>query len=39
MAALGTLAANLAHEIRNPLSSINLNLELLEEDVSGRTRR
>jgi len=36
MAALGTLAANLAHEIRNPLNSINLNLELLEEDVSGQ---
>lgn len=34
LAALGTLAANLAHEIRNPLNSINLNLELLEEDVS-----
>jgi signal transduction histidine kinase len=34
LAALGTLAANLAHEIRNPLNSINLNLELLEEDLS-----
>jgi len=34
LAALGELAANLAHEIRNPLNSINLNLELLEEDLS-----
>lgn len=36
LAALGTLAANLAHEIRNPLNSINLNLELLEEDLAGQ---
>lgn len=34
LALLGTLAANLAHEIRNPLNSINLNLELLEEDLA-----
>ena len=37
MAGLGVLAANLAHEIRNPLNSINLNLELLEEDLAGGT--
>ncbi len=38
LAALGSLAANLAHEIRNPLNSINLNLEMLEEDLqSGRS--
>ena len=36
LAALGTLAANLAHEIRNPLNSINLNLELLDEDLTGQ---
>jgi len=33
LAVLGSLAANLAHEIRNPLNSINLNLELVEEDL------
>ena len=36
LAALGSLAANLAHEIRNPLNSINLNLEMLEEDLQAQ---
>lgn len=38
LAALGTLAANLAHEIRNPLNSINLNLEMVKEDLEGGSR-
>lgn len=33
LAALGRLTANIAHEIRNPLSSINHAAELLQEDV------
>jgi signal transduction histidine kinase len=33
LAALGSLAANLAHEIRNPLNALSINLELLAEDV------
>lgn len=32
LAALGRLTANIAHEIRNPLSAINHAAELLEED-------
>jgi signal transduction histidine kinase len=36
LAALGSLAANLAHEIRNPLNALSFNLELLEEDLAGR---
>lgn len=39
LADLGALAANLAHEIRNPLNSINLNLELLDEDLEGVDRQ
>lgn len=34
-AEIAALAGGLAHEIRNPLSTINLNLELLAEDVDG----
>jgi signal transduction histidine kinase len=33
LAYLGTLASGLAHEIRNPLSAINLNLQMIEEDL------
>ncbi len=33
LAYLGTLAAGLAHEIRNPLNSLNLNMQMLEEDI------
>lgn len=29
---VGTLATGLAHEIRNPLSTLNINLQLLQED-------
>jgi signal transduction histidine kinase len=34
MAEVGTLTGALAHEIRNPLSTLNLNLQLLREDLS-----
>jgi signal transduction histidine kinase len=33
LATIGKMAAHVTHEIRNPLSSIALNLELLEEQV------
>jgi signal transduction histidine kinase len=36
LAATGRIAAQITHEIRNPLSSIGLNAELLAEEVSGR---
>ncbi len=36
LAALGSLAANLAHEIRNPLNALSINLELLQEDLDNR---
>ena len=34
LATIGKMAAHITHEIRNPLSSIGLNMELLEEEVS-----
>jgi signal transduction histidine kinase len=38
LAAFSRLAAQIAHEIRNPLASIALNTELLEEELSGGAR-
>ncbi len=35
LAAIGKMAAHVTHEIRNPLSSIGLNIELLEEELGG----
>lgn len=34
LAAIGKLAAHVNHEIRNPLNSMRLNVELLEEDLA-----
>ena len=33
LAELGTLTGGLAHEIKNPLSTIKVNLQLLSEDL------
>lgn len=35
LAAIGKMAAHITHEIRNPLSSMQLNVELLEETLRG----
>jgi signal transduction histidine kinase len=37
LAELGTLTSGLAHEIKNPLSTVQLNLQLLQEDLSAET--
>lgn len=34
MAYVGTLASGLAHEIRNPLSAMNINLEVIREELA-----
>jgi PAS domain S-box-containing protein len=35
LATIGRFAAQIAHEVRNPLSSISLNVELLEDELKG----
>lgn len=35
LAAIGKMAAHVTHEIRNPLSAMGLNVELLEEELAG----
>jgi signal transduction histidine kinase len=39
LATIGKMAAHITHEVRNPLSSISLNLELLEEELGGAGSR
>jgi signal transduction histidine kinase len=39
LAELGTLTGGLAHEIKNPLSTVQLNLQLLSEDLDPREHR
>lgn len=36
MAYIGTLASGLAHEIRSPLNSLSLNMQMLEEEVHAK---
>lgn len=38
LAELGTLTGGLAHEIKNPLSTIGLNVQLLQEDLAELTQ-
>lgn len=37
LAAMGRVAAQMAHEVRNPLSSIGLNVEMIQEQVAAAT--
>ena len=36
---ISRISGGLAHEIRNPLSTLLLNLQLLDEDLGGRSGR
>lgn len=38
LAAIGKIAAMITHEVRNPLSSIGLNTELLDDELSGESK-
>ena len=38
LAEMGKLAAGLAHELKNPLSTLKLNLQLLQEDLAPAPR-
>jgi len=38
LAELGTMTGGLAHEIKNPLSTVGLNVQLLQEDVTELSR-
>jgi PAS domain S-box-containing protein len=39
LAVIGTMSARLAHEIRNPLSSITLNIELVRDEIETLTKQ
>lgn len=39
LAAVGKIAAQITHEVRNPLSSIGLNAEMLEEETEGEAKK
>ena len=39
LATVGRFASQIAHEIRNPLNSISLNVEMLEDEVAGQMKK